>query len=115
MKRMVRAVGTEAGIEIQKIIANIPGQNSCDLSRCHLLLMPSVTARALEGSAGSFPTPLGLESQALDILWPEKSRALVLPFSDRHTWASAPPTLVPVVAKITVTDVSWNFWDCDTE
>lgn len=36
-------------MEIRRITANIPGQNSYNLSMCRLLLMPSVIARASEG------------------------------------------------------------------
>ena len=49
-KRLVKEVGTEAVIGIGKTVANIPGQNSCDLNMCHLPVVSTVTARALEPS-----------------------------------------------------------------
>lgn len=52
----MKQVGTEAVIRIKKTMACIPGQNSCDLNVCHVPLLPSVTARALEGSVSPFPT-----------------------------------------------------------
>lgn len=41
---------------IKRAMASISRQNSCDLNTCHPHLVPSVTAKALEGSLHSFPT-----------------------------------------------------------
>lgn len=52
----MKEVGTQAVIRLKVTMANTSGQNSCDINTCHPRLMPSVTAKASEGSVSSFPT-----------------------------------------------------------
>lgn len=51
----MKEVGTEAVIRLKATMASISGQNSYDLNTCHPRLVPSVAAKASEGSVSSFP------------------------------------------------------------
>lgn len=115
-RTLVKKAGTEAVIGVKTTVASIPQENSCNqnLHLHHLPHLPSVTARALEGS---IPSQLYPDCRA--------EHWIVRQQTKQNKKSSCFPLPHPPFQGLNSTNSghgcqgychwgSWHFWDCDT-